>query len=210
METETQQLGARLTDSLARSPGVRLWLLRPLFTLLAAGEPVGVDQLAAEAERTADDIHQALAAMPDIEYDAEGHIVGYGLTSNPTPHRYETGGRSLYAWCALDTLAFPAILGQPARVTSACRATGEPIRLIVTPDGIDSVEPAGAVVSVVTPDAPASVRAAFCNQIHFFASAGGRRAVARRAPGRPGPARGRRPRGRPPRGPAGPRRGRRD
>jgi len=33
------------------------------------------------------------------------------------------------------------------------------------------VEPATAVVSLVTPDAPASVRSSFCNQIHFFISA---------------------------------------
>ena len=33
------------------------------------------------------------------------------------------------------------------------------------------VEPATAVVWLVTPDAPASVRSSFCNQIHFFVSA---------------------------------------
>jgi alkylmercury lyase len=33
------------------------------------------------------------------------------------------------------------------------------------------VEPATAVVSLVTPDAPTSVRISFCNQSHFFTSA---------------------------------------
>ncbi|MEG7364373.1 organomercurial lyase, partial [Pseudomonas citronellolis] len=33
-----------------------------------------------------------------------------------------------------------------------------------------SVKPATAVVSIVTPDAPASIRAAFCNHVHFFAT----------------------------------------
>lgn len=32
------------------------------------------------------------------------------------------------------------------------------------------MEPATAVVSLVTPDATTSVRVSFCNQVHFFAS----------------------------------------
>jgi alkylmercury lyase len=34
------------------------------------------------------------------------------------------------------------------------------------------VEPAIAVVSIVTPDAPTTVRVSFCNQVHFFAGVG--------------------------------------
>jgi alkylmercury lyase len=143
----------------------------PLLTLLAAGEPVTVDQFAAEADRPVEEIRRVPAALPDTEYDTEGRVIGHGLTRNPTPHRYEAGGRTLYAWCALDTLAFPAILGHTAQVTSACRATGQPVRLTVTPDGPTSVEPATAVVSLVTPDTPTSIRTSFCNQIHFFAAA---------------------------------------
>nr|WP_302170025.1 organomercurial lyase MerB [Streptomyces sp. TBY4] len=164
-------MAARFTDTVNRAPGVKLWLLHPLLTLLAAGEPVAVDQLADRAGRTADEIRQALADMPDTEYDTDGRIIGNGLTQNPTPHRYETGGRTLYTWCALDTLVFPAIIGHTAQVTSPCWATGEPVRLTVTPDGPTHVEPATAVVSLVTPDAPASVRVSFCNQVHFFTSA---------------------------------------
>ncbi|MEU9426253.1 organomercurial lyase MerB [Streptomyces sp. NPDC048342] len=171
MDTDTQKLATRFTDTVNRAPGVKLWLLRPLLTLLAGGEPVTVDRLAAQAGRTEDEIREVLADMPDTEYDTEGRIIGNGLTHNPTPHRYETSGRTLYAWCAMDTLVFPAMVGHTAQVTSPCRATGEPVRLTVTPDGPTHVEPATAVVSVVTPDAPTSVRAAFCNQVHFFASA---------------------------------------
>lgn len=146
-------------------------LVRPLHTLLAAGEPVTVDQLAARADRPVAEIREALAAMPDTEYDAEGRIIGYGLTFTPTPHRYEVNGRTFYTWCALDTLAFPAILGHIAQVTSPWRATGEPVRLTAAPDGPTDVEPATAVVSLVTADVPTSMRVSFCNQVHFFAGA---------------------------------------
>nr|WP_055469056.1 organomercurial lyase [Streptomyces sp. NBRC 110030] len=87
--------------------------------------------------------------MPDTEYDTEGRVIGHGLTINPTPHRYETGGRTFYTWCALDTLAFPAVLGHTAQVTSACRATGRPVRLTVTPDGpADTEHPDARVLPV--------------------------------------------------------------
>lgn len=71
----------------------------------------------------------------------------------------------------MDTLAFHAVLRHTAEVTSPCRATGEPVRLTATPDGPTAVEPATAVVSLVAPDAPGSVRVSFCNQAHFFAGA---------------------------------------
>jgi alkylmercury lyase len=35
---------------------------------------------------------------------------------------------------------------------------------------VRSVEPADAVVSILTPDGAASVSTAFCNEVHFFAS----------------------------------------
>lgn len=154
-----------------RAPGLELALLRPLLTLLATGEPVTVNQLATEAGRPAEEIRQALAAMPDTEYDTEGRATGYGLTLNPTPHRYETDGRTLYTWCALDMLIFPAVLGHTAQVTSPCRATGEPVHLTVTPDGPTDVEPDTAVVSLVPCEAPVSIRTSFCNEIHSFTSA---------------------------------------
>lgn len=171
MDTDTQDFAARFNDALTSAPGLELALLRPLLTLLAAGEPVTVDQLAARVGRPVEEIGQALAAMPDTEYDAQGRITGYGLTLNPTPHRYETDGRTLYTWCALDTLVFPAILGHTAQVTSPCGSTGEPVRLTVTPGGPADVEPATAVVSLVACQAPASIRTSFCNEIHFFTSA---------------------------------------
>lgn len=65
---------------------------------------------------------------------------------------------------------FPALLDRTARVTSSCHSTGAPVRLTVTPGGVTELDPPDAVVSVVTPAAPVSVRSAFCQQVHFFAS----------------------------------------
>lgn len=170
MNSPIQQLADRLSDTLT-TPHTQPWLWPTLLRLLAGGEPVTVDQLATATGRSAEEIRQALADMPDTEYDDSGAIIGSGITLEPTPHRFETGGKALYTWCALDTLIFPAVLGQPAQVSSPCHTTGTPVRVTVEPDRVTSVDPATAVVSVVAPNAPASIRTAFCNQVHFFASA---------------------------------------
>lgn len=172
MTPDIAQLANRLNDSLGNinNPSSKPWLFRPLLELLAQGQPVTADQLAHAAGATAEEVRDALATMPDTEYDEQGRILGSGLTLRPTPHQFEINGVALYTWCALDTLIFPAILGRTAHVTSPCHSTGQPVHLTIGTDGITSAQPATAVVSIVTPDAPASIRAAFCNHVHFFAN----------------------------------------
>ena len=144
------------------------WLWHPLLRLLARGEPVTIPALAAATGRPGEEVAQAVGRLRDTEYDDMGRIIGYGITLRPTPHRFTVDGHPLYTWCALDTLIFPAILGQPAQVESPCHTTGDPIRLTVEPDEVTGVDPETAVVSIVTPDDLASVRASFCNHVHFF------------------------------------------
>jgi len=145
-------------------------LYRPLLRLLPDGEPVSIEVLAAAAGRPVDDIRQAVASLPDVELDDHGRIVGYGLTLRETPHRFEVDGKRLYTWCALDTLVFPTLLGRSARIDSSCHGTGTPIRITVEPTGVTSVDPETAVVSIVGPVEQSSVRSAFCDHVHFFAS----------------------------------------
>jgi hypothetical protein len=109
--------------------------------------------------------------------DDQGRVLGFGgLAAAPMHHRFEVGGRTLWTWCAWDTLFVPEILGQSARVTSPDPESGELVRLVVTPDQIASAEPRGAVVSFILPDAQvfgttaANVMAKFCHFVFFFAS----------------------------------------
>ncbi|MFI8909070.1 alkylmercury lyase [Streptomyces albidoflavus] len=172
MDTSPQQLTDRLAAAFAAAghATARPWLWPALLQLLSRGEPVTTAQLADATGRTEDEVRQALATLPDTEYDAAGRIVGSGITLNPTPHRFTVDGRQLFTWCALDTLVFPAVLDRVAQVESPCRTTGAPVRLTVEPDRVTRTEPAAAVVSLVTPDDLTAVRSAFCNHVHFFAS----------------------------------------
>src|SRR5207245_2836301 len=85
------------------------------------------------------------------------------------PRLFEIGGRRLYTWCALDTLILPAMLGRAARVTSPCAATGASVRLLVSAEGIDELEPASAVLSLHLFEGR-DVRNAFCRDVNFFVS----------------------------------------
>ena len=82
-------------------------------------------------------------------------------------------GRVLSAWCTWDTLFLPELLAETVRVTSRCPATGQPISLMVGPDGLRDLHPAEAVVSFLVPESgfDTGVIQSFCHFVHFFASA---------------------------------------
>ncbi|WP_017975751.1 organomercurial lyase MerB [Actinopolyspora halophila] len=164
----TQRVRASLRPSLTHPE--LAWLWPPLLRLLSRGEPVTVTQLAAATARTDAEVRQTMAALPDTEYDETGRIIGCGLTLRATGHRFTVDERELHTWCALDTLIFPSMLDRTARVESRCPATATPVRLTATPDEITHLEPATAVLSLVTPEHCTSVRTAFCEHVHFFAS----------------------------------------
>lgn len=159
-----------LIDRLTTDGGLDAALLVPLLRLLAAGEPVDVGGLAEAMGQSANDLEARLAAVPDAERDEQGRIVGLGLTLRPTRHRFTLDGEELYTWCALDTLLFPVVLGRTAVVESVSPVSGQPIRAVVTPAGVSSIEPPAAVVSLVNPDQMISIRSAFCNEVHYFTS----------------------------------------
>lgn len=141
-----------------------------LVNLLVRGSAVRPAELAAALDLSLDEINVWLDSSVNVERDSAGNIEGFGLTLRRTPHAFEVDGRKLYAWCALDTLIFPALLGRSALVTSRCAATGAPIRLRVTPDAVEDIAPAGTAVSLVVPQRSSDIRTSFCNLVHFFVS----------------------------------------
>lgn len=169
----TQNVGSDLARSARTSEGVEG--VGPFFPtilrLLARGEPVTITEIAASAGRDEAVVSAALDGLEPVERDTEGRVVGLGLTLNSTPHRFRVEGRELYTWCALDTLTFPHLLGVRAEVESPCRATGTPVRLVVSAEGVSGLEPASAVVSVLPIENAPNIRTAFCDHVHFFRSA---------------------------------------
>jgi alkylmercury lyase len=160
-------LSAQLGDGgdLRNDPLPHLW------RLVAEGEPVALDRLAAAAGRTVDEVRRYFATAPDTEWDDSGRIVGFGLTLRPTPHSFTVDGATVYGWCATDVLIAPVLLRRSGVVESTCPFTGQPIHVEVTPEGVVRVDPPQAVVSVVRPsEKVADLRAETCALGHFFSS----------------------------------------
>jgi alkylmercury lyase len=93
-----------------------------------------------------------------------------GLSLTETPHRLELGDLALYAWCALDALFLPRLIGRTTRVRSVCGQTGEPVSLTVSPDSVEELSPTGALVSMLVPEHGFGddVIESFCHHVHFF------------------------------------------
>ena len=168
---DLRELAARITTPMRITGGrAFLQIVPPTLDLLARGKPASPEEIAAASGKSPEEVRAALEQFPSAEWDEQGRVVGLGLTLRPTPHRLELEGRTLFAWCALDALLFPVLLGRPASIESPCRSTGEPVHIEVTPAGIEVVEPPSAVVSIVAARDLANIRSVGCNNTHFFSS----------------------------------------
>lgn len=150
------------------------------YTKVAKGQPIDDAQLGLALGISATQSRELLQRDPIqgfIYRDERGRGRGFGgLAAAPMHHRFEVDDRILSTWCAWDSLFIPEILGRPARVVSPDPESDELVRLVVTPDRIESAEPEGAVVSFIMPDVQAfgssaiNVIAKFCHFIFFFSS----------------------------------------
>ncbi|WP_406080153.1 organomercurial lyase [Micromonospora sp. NBC_00858] len=152
-----------------------------LWRLLAEGTPVTAPALAG---RLGVPEQQVAAALDGVlagthHQDNQGRIIafwGLSLPEMPSPHRLTVDGKTLYAWCAPDTLWLPRVLGKTIAVQSSLETTGQPISLLLGPDGIQENSADGAVVSFVRArgksvgDAVAAVMSSCCRDQLFFSS----------------------------------------
>ena len=176
-----------LERKLAEDPeGVQraFYLTQHTLRLLAEGRPVAAEDLAARAALPLEEVTDTFRQIKKQggEFDEEGRVLGNALTLKPTPHRFVVNGRSLYAWCALDTIFLPGLLAETAEVESTCPITGEIIRLTITSDGVTQYSPAVAVLSIAVPgvscnreEADGEVDRAIraresCQQMYFFST----------------------------------------
>jgi alkylmercury lyase len=145
-------------------------LIPHIYRLVAEGEPVELSRLAAAAGQPVEEVEAKLRAHPGVDWDEAGRLVGVGLTLRPTPHTFTFDGRTVYAFCASDTLTFPIILGRSGVIKSEAPGTGQPIRVEVTPERVVRTDPPTTVVSLVRPDRVDDVRAEVCSLGSFWPS----------------------------------------
>lgn len=152
-----------------RDPNDGIRAMAALLPLLVRSSAVERE----DASGSSEDLDAVLDTLSfRVETNDDGKIVGAGLTSISTDHRFRIDGRDRYVWCALDTLLFPAILGMSADVASVCAVSGEPIRFRALPQGVEEASPASAQVVLVPPTASCDdLRGAFCDQVVFVKDA---------------------------------------
>ena len=154
------------------SQGVLFFRVAPhAYRLLAEGQPVTLERLAAVSSVPVQDVEAALRQQPGTDWDDHGRLLGFGLTLRSTPHRFTfDDGRTVFAWCASDALTFPVVVGRSGTLESTCPTTARQIRVDLTPDRVEKVDPSSAVVSLVRPDKVDNVRTEVCALGSFFAS----------------------------------------
>ncbi len=151
-----------------------------LWRLLAKGHPISSEQVEKTLSYLGISREVLTKLKAGLEYDDQGNIVGaVGLSLNPaSSNRLQINGHTLYTWCAWDALFIPLGLKQTVMVDALSPATGDSIRIRVTPERVESYEPERAVISIIVPSTgavsaastPEDVWLAFCNHVHFFSS----------------------------------------
>lgn len=150
--------------------------------LLADGDPVALEQLAAASGRSVKGVEAALGEQTGAERDDQGHLVGLGLTLRPTPP-WSTGAPCLRGARATHS-RFPSSSAGPGAIASTCPQTGHAIRIDLTPDTVERLDPPDALVSAVRPTGMTDGRSSVCR--HGLQLASRCQALGRRAPRRRG------------------------
>lgn len=178
MAARPRDIAARVAEFTAAHPELDLSqqrLVLATIRLLGAGAPVAPQAISERTGLPRDEVATYLDEAPTLKRDEQGRVLAFfGLTLEPTSHAIEVDGRTLYAWCALDTLFLPERLGRPARIRSTCPETGATISLTVDEEGVHEVAPQGSVMTLhgVGGLDLADAVGTFCCFVHFFASEG--------------------------------------
>ena len=142
---------------------------------LAKGNPISPAQLANIWDMPLEQVQAILKQAEEngrVEINSQGELVGAVLSLNPTQHQILMDNQHLYAWCAYDAMYAPGVVGKPAQIVSKDPVTDRTIQVSITPDGVETIQPESAVVSVVDPggDMSAGPESTRCTHMLFFES----------------------------------------
>lgn len=149
---------------------VRAAVLRRLLR----GEGLDLTSLTAEADLDPRAVAGALETLnaSGAIYTADGAVIAaYPLSAVPTPHRVHLNGTAVYACCAIDALAVPAMANRAGTIASQCAYCETEIAVQVRDGRVISSRPDEATVFHVARDGCDPGPAAFlarCPHINFF------------------------------------------
>ena len=153
-----------------------------LIGLTRLGErPTTVDRLAAVLERPEVETIELAWEASRVRPDEQGrlHLAAPFGGGGPSRRNVYVGGRQIpVSGCGPDLFPAAAVLDVPFRVEDSCSATGAPIRIDFSPEGVQRVDPPGVVVAMVAPEVASEygqaeieqINLELCSQQPFFAS----------------------------------------
>jgi alkylmercury lyase len=141
--------------------------------------PVSLDQLAIHVSLPAAETARLLRLTWRERVDLRDGMIWLDVTpAGPRRYRVDAGGRPVGAGkgCSVDMYLLALALGRPIHAEATCPASGTSIRVDITPEGVERIDPPTAVVAVVDLDADLTlgldrIDAEVCVQQPFFASA---------------------------------------
>ena len=150
-------------------------VLTVLYKLLSDGKPVEPERVANALNLSVDDATSLIKKLPTV-FDQNGNLVeSLGLSLNPTKHSFMIDDTRLYTWCGVDTIFLPILIKKNARIESPDPVTGEKIKLLVSPERVEEVEPSTALVTWISADVAGAttaseIRGKTCHYQNFFGS----------------------------------------
>lgn len=184
LATTVRAREVRPFEGLVSVPGFQFWLLKPLLTLLATGEPVAPRPIRRRGGPP------RRGSPSDACRDARQRVRHRGSHHRPRPHRQPRTAPVRDRRSHLLHLVRPGHTG-PSRHPRPQRASDLRVPGHRSAGACDRHPgparrrgPATAVISLIDPAKPASVRSSFCNQIHFSWTKRQRRGGSRNIPTR--------------------------
>jgi alkylmercury lyase len=123
---------------------------------LVGQRPVSLDQLATHVGLPVAETARLLRLTWRARVDLRDGMVRLDATpAGPRRYRVHAGGRPVGAGkgCSVDMYLLALALGRPIHAEATCPATGTPITVGLTPEGVERIDPPTAVGAVVDLDA---------------------------------------------------------
>ena len=175
MESNVEKIAKEAKQTIDAFGPEGMRVLTVLYRLLSDGKPVEPERVASALNLPVKEATSLIKKLPTV-FDQNGNLIeSLGLSLNPTQHSFMIGDNRLYSWCGVDTIFLPILIKKKGRIESPDPVTGEKVKLLVSPERVEEVEPSNAVVTwigggVAGATTASDIKGRTCHYQNFFGS----------------------------------------
>lgn len=161
--------GAKIRDMEEMLTEMGLENSEDVYRHLLKGEPMSFAQFMDLLGMSAAEAEEILMLYGEV--NSQNEVVGFlGISLFETKHKMLVEDKTIYTWCAADTLLFLRFLGFSAKVESRDPVNGELVKLSVNEDYLEWTDPVPLYISWMEKADSCDIRNSFCSHSHFFGS----------------------------------------